>query len=245
MADHLPHRSLPVPPPVLETSFRGEKIVCDPSGALFLPSRGVLIVSDMHLERGAAFARRGMMLPPYDTLATLRLLDSVVRRDDPRTVVSLGDAFHDRAGAAAMPMVFRSMLAETAAGRGWTWVSGNHDPNPPEGLGGAACDRLEIGPFALVHEPRPGRSPGEIAGHLHPRAGVSDGRRVSGGPCFALDGERMVMPAFGSRRGGLDVGHRAFAGIFDVEAATAFVVGATRIFPIPFARLLGGGRSVA
>ena len=39
-------------------SLAGVEAVCDPSGALFLPSFDLLCVSDLHLEKGAAFARR-------------------------------------------------------------------------------------------------------------------------------------------------------------------------------------------
>ncbi len=48
---------------------------------------------DLHLEKGAAFARRGMMLPPYDTIATLKIFASLISRYDPKIVVSLGDNF--------------------------------------------------------------------------------------------------------------------------------------------------------
>ena len=90
--------------------------VCDPLGGLYLPDLDILVVSDLHLEKGSAFARRGMMLPPYDTLATLRILDAVISRHNPKTVISLGDNFHDRVGSALMPEQFRGMI-ETAGAR--------------------------------------------------------------------------------------------------------------------------------
>ena len=81
----------------------GVEAVCDPLGALYLPETRLLVVSDLHLEKGAAFARRGMMLPPYDTLATLTVLSAVIARYAPKIVVSLGDNFHDRIGSRDMP----------------------------------------------------------------------------------------------------------------------------------------------
>ena len=45
--------------------------VIDRRGALWLPEPRLLVVSDLHLEKGSSFARRGMLLPPYDTGATL------------------------------------------------------------------------------------------------------------------------------------------------------------------------------
>ena len=54
-----------------ETAINGVSAWCDPLGGLYLPDLSLLVVSDLHLEKGAAFARRGRMLPPYDTIATL------------------------------------------------------------------------------------------------------------------------------------------------------------------------------
>ena len=56
------------------------RLVPDPSGALWWPDQATLIVADLHLEKGSSFARRGTLLPPYDTAATLaRLAD--LRKD--------------------------------------------------------------------------------------------------------------------------------------------------------------------
>ena len=99
------------------TVIAGVEAVCDPFGALYLPATRLLVVSDLHLEKGAAFARRGMLLPPYDTLATLKILEAVIARHDPAVVVSLGDNFHDRVGSAHLPETFRSRIGQMARGR--------------------------------------------------------------------------------------------------------------------------------
>src|ERR1700716_1725393 len=68
----------------------------DLSGALFWQEQGLLVVSALHLEKGSSFAARGVLLPPYDTVATLSRLAAVIARHDPRMVIALGDSFHDR-----------------------------------------------------------------------------------------------------------------------------------------------------
>lgn len=70
--------------------------VADFSGALFWEAQSLLVVSDLHLEKGSSFASRGVLLPPYDTVATLSRLAAVIARHDPRQVIALGDSFHDR-----------------------------------------------------------------------------------------------------------------------------------------------------
>ncbi|MDO9061209.1 MAG: phosphoesterase, partial [Bradyrhizobium sp.] len=49
----------------------GVSLVADLSGALFWEEQSLLVVSDLHLEKGSGFAMRGVLLPPFDTVATL------------------------------------------------------------------------------------------------------------------------------------------------------------------------------
>src|SRR6266481_6290865 len=64
----------------------GVDFVADLSGALFWEDQSLLVVSDLHLEKGSSFAARGVLLPPYDTVATLGRLSAVIARHDPRMV---------------------------------------------------------------------------------------------------------------------------------------------------------------
>jgi uncharacterized protein len=214
------------------TTINGVAAICDTLGGLYLPDSRTLVVSDVHLEKGSAFARRGMMLPPYDTLATLRILEAVIARHNPATVISLGDNFHDRTGSAAMPESFRQMISSMARGRDWIWINGNHDPDGAFGLPGASMDELRHAGLVFRHEPSKADGLGEIAGHLHPSATV---RRA----CFATDGKRLLMPAFGVTTGGLDLRHRAMSGLFDRQHLVAHMMGRDRIYSVRFANLLG------
>lgn len=216
----------------VETALAGERIVCDASGALYLPADRMLIVSDLHLEKGSSYARRGSFLPPYDTVATLAALDIVIRRYEPAIVVSLGDSFHDSGGSARMPEAFRGMLVKMMSGRQWYWVSGNHDPEKPENLPGDCVDEMAFGPLTLRHEPQRDAFLGEIAGHLHPGARIVRRGRSVRRACFASDGDRLVMPAFGSLTGTLNVLDRAFTGLFHAERLTAYMLGKNRVYPI-------------
>jgi metallophosphoesterase superfamily enzyme len=56
--------------------------------------------------------------------------------------------------------------------------------------------------------------------------------------CFATDGARIVMPAFGAFTGGLNVCDEAFAPIFP-DGAVALVLGKGRVLPAPAERLVG------
>ncbi|OLP58387.1 metallophosphatase [Xaviernesmea oryzae] len=219
--------------------IQGVEALCDPSGALFLPAQSMLIVSDLHLERGAAFARRGSLLPPYDTLAQMARLEQVILRHDPKRVLSLGDTFHDRRGAALMPALFRERLDGIMRGREFLFILGNHDPDGVADLPGMAASVLHLDGLTFRHEPSPDATPGEIAGHLHPSASVTRRGGTVRRPCFATDGRRLIMPAFGTLAGGLDLDHKAMHGLFDRSRLTAHLLGRDRIYSVRYGNLAG------
>lgn len=208
-----------------------------PEGALWIAEAKSLVVSDLHLEKGSAFALRGQMLPPYDTHAALVRLAALIDKMSPDIVVSLGDSFHDGGGPARMAARDRALLEGMVARCDWIWVEGNHDARSAETLGGAVRDVLHIGALVLRHEPTVGPAAGEIAGHLHPCARVTGRGRSVRRRCFATDGARLVMPAFGAFAGGLNVCDDAFAPLFP-EGAMALVLGKDRVLPAPNERLL-------
>src|SRR5580658_4150160 len=174
----------------------GIDMLADLSGTLFWEQQSLLVVSDLHLEKGSSFAARGVLLPPYDTVATLSRLAAVITRHDPRMVIALGDSFHDRAAHDRLSAPDRDAIAAFQVGRDWIWISGNHDPALPPDLGGVVASEVAIGPIVFRHEPT--GTAGEIAGHLHPKARVATRARWLERRCFASDGERAVMPAFGA-----------------------------------------------
>ena len=210
----------------------GEPALCDRRGALYFPALGLLCVSDLHLEKGSSFARRGMLVPPYDTAATLLRLQAIVDHYRPKIVVSLGDSFHDAEGASRLPDAIRTVLSAMMAGRDWFWVAGNHDPRAPAGLPGETVDALAVGGLVFRHEPSANAPEGEISGHLHPCARIVQRGRSVRRRCFATDGTRIVMPAFGAYTGSLNVLDRAYAGLFRRDGFMAYMIGASRIFAI-------------
>ncbi|MDI6839121.1 MAG: metallophosphatase, partial [Rhizobiaceae bacterium] len=80
---------------------------------------------------------------------------------------------------------------------------------------------------------------GEIAGHLHPSATVRRREKSVRRACFASDGTRLLMPAFGVLTGGLDLRHRAFSGLFDHAALIAHLLGRDRVYSVRYTSLIG------
>lgn len=207
-----------------------------PTGALYLPSERTLLMSDLHFEKASSYAGRGVFLPPYDTRATLAAAALAIAAFQPRLVIAMGDSFHDCRGASRLEAADRVGLCELQAGRGWLWLTGNHDPDAAGDLPGDVAVETVLGGVRLLHEPSLRAGP-EIAGHLHPAAklrlrGKSVRRR-----CFIGDGTRLVMPAMGSLAGGLNVRHNTVQRLFQ-RGADVWMLGEGRVYNVSRTMLL-------
>jgi len=224
----------------LKVRVNGEACVLRCSGALWVPEHRTLVASDLHLEKGSAFAARGQMLPPYDSPATIAKLEAEILELDPAVVVLLGDSFHDARAIARLAQADRDRLNRLAAGRRWVWLEGNHDvaalADVLDTLEGEVVTTFLVGALALIHEPQVEPAQGEVAGHLHPCATVVAYARGVRRPCFVTDGRRLVMPAFGAFTGGLDVGHAAIADLFEPRPLVA-VLGRDKVHALDPDRL--------
>ncbi|WP_426022265.1 ligase-associated DNA damage response endonuclease PdeM [Brevundimonas sp. PWP3-1b1] len=216
----------------LSVRIAGQACVLRCSGAMWVPAHGALIVADLHLEKGSAFAVRGQLLPPYDSRATLDKLEAEIAELDPAMVVLLGDSFHDTKAIPRMAAEDRTRLDRLAAGRDWLWLEGNHDrealardADAAARLPGRIVGDMALGPLRLTHEPEPLTAEddrrGEVAGHLHPAARVAAYGRGVRRPCFVTDGSRIILPAFGAFTGGLNVRDPAIADLFAVPPLAA------------------------
>jgi DNA ligase-associated metallophosphoesterase len=222
-----------------EIIVAGVPMIADLAGALYWPDERLLIVSDLHLEKGSSFARRGVLLPPYDTATTLERLAGTLSHHAVRIVIALGDNFHDPGGPARLASADRARLEALQRGRDWMWIAGNHDPDPADRIGGTFAKSLALGPLVFRHEPAPDTSPGEVAGHLHPVARISRRGHTLSRRCFAGDGSRLVMPAFGAYTGGLNIRHAAIAQVFGGRDFTAYLIGQRRLYAFAAAGCLG------
>jgi len=218
--------------------FAGHVFEPQPSGALFWRAESMLLVADLHFEKFSSFARRGRLLPPYDTGMTLRRLEHDLARTGAERVVALGDSFHRDDSIVHLLEADRLRLAALVGGAGWTWIAGNHDPSP-HALGGVCVPQLEWRGLTLTHEPRRGVA-GMVAGHLHPAATVHSAGNTTRRPCFVHDGRLLLLPAYGAGAGSMNILGPAFAGLFDHSRLEVTMLGRDRLYPVSTRRLVGG-----
>jgi DNA ligase-associated metallophosphoesterase len=203
----------------------------------------MLVVADLHIEKGRSIGlRHRRPLPPYDTRETLRRLSDVIARYDPHLVVCLGDSFHDAGAMLSLEPTDKEAIALLASGRRWVWVAGNHDPAIPASMGGERMDELMANGLLFRHDDN--GADGVVIGHYHPVAVLPIGGRVIRRRCFLIADRCLIMPAFGSYAGGLNILHPTLTGVAG-EAAKIFLLGGRQVHAVPRSRLLGDGGRVA
>jgi uncharacterized protein len=218
--------------------FAGQIFEPLPSGALYWHAQKTLLVADLHLEKMSSFARRGQMLPPYDTGLTLKRLEADMRRTGAQRVVSLGDSFHRDEGTTTLSDADRAHIDLMTDMAEWLWLSGNHDPKP-HALGGRCLPEMDLAGLQLTHHPRRGTA-GLVAGHLHPAAHILMEGRSTRRPCFVHDNRLMILPAYGSSAGSINIMSPAFVGLFHWPGLEVTMLGKDRTYPVSTKRLVRG-----
>jgi uncharacterized protein len=188
-------------------SFAGHDLRALPEGALYWPARRALLVADLHFEKASWFAARGQMLPPYDSLATLAQVEALVARTGARELWCLGDSFHDSAGCERLAPEARARLTALTGALAWTWITGNHDAVLVDHCGGQVVEEAEVDGLVLRHEADPRDPRPELSGHFHPKLRLRLRGRQVARRCFVATTTKLILPAFGTLTGGLDVDH--------------------------------------
>jgi DNA ligase-associated metallophosphoesterase len=207
--------------------LNGVELVAQHAGALWWPQRRLLVVADLHLEKGSALG-----LPPYDSRETLDRLERLCAHLAPERIIALGDSFHDRRAEARIGDADGERLRRLTAACDWLWIEGNHDPAPVGLWGGRVASEEVIGSLVFRHQARREKAAGEVSGHYHPSLSLAVRGRSIHGRCFLCDGNRLVLPAFGAFTGGLDARDPALRRLFG-RGLSAHVLAPTKVVRIP------------
>lgn len=205
--------------------FGGHHFEPQDCGALFWPSQSILIVSDLHFEKGSHYAQKGQFLPPYDTHATLQKIQETIERLIPQKLLFLGDVFHDEQGKDRLDEGAQKMFHDMMHTQEIIWIDGNHDKGAAPDYINVLTDIIIEG-IAFTHISDPTQKLPEMSGHYHPCASLKyKGSRIRK-PCFLYDEKKLIMPAYGAFTGGLDYDHEVIKGV--IPNPNIFIVGMKR-----------------
>lgn len=194
-----------------------------------------MIVADLHLEKASWYATHGQPLPPYDSQDILDRLSQLAAATCARAIWCLGDSFHDRDARSRITPAVETQLRMLSATYDIQWIAGNHDGLMDENWGGTVAEDLRIAGLVLRHQSETSEACPEISGHFHPKLRVQARGRSISRPCFACDERRLILPAFGSLTGGLDVRSPVMAANFSGNYH-AMTVSDRRVLHFPVTR---------
>ena len=194
----------------LMIEFGGAQIMLLAERAVWWEARRTLLVADVHVGKEATFRAMGVPVPSGSSEKDLGRIGELVEATGAKRVVILGDLLHAR--IARHPEIVESVAAWRESHRDveMVLVRGNHDR-----ASGAIPEawRMEMhegewedGGFVFVHEPPRERGKATFAGHVHPKARLTDfDGSVVLVPCFVCDKHCLVLPSFGTFTGGYTV----------------------------------------
>ena len=209
--------------------FAGKSLILDTSGLLLWPECQIAVVADLHLEKATYFAQHGQFLPPQESCETLFNLQSALDSTGCCSLILLGDSFHDETGFRRLERDSLKLWEQICKQYAVTFIVGNHDGTfvPPNT---ESTDCLEMEGLIFRHQAKPG-SVAEISGHYHPKASLRlRGSRVTR-PCFVTDAQRMILPAFGTLTGGLNVQSEEISNLFS-PGFVVHLLGESKIYSV-------------
>lgn len=207
----------------------GETLWLLPDKAIYWPAHRALLVADVHIGKGASYRALHQPVPSGTTEATLARLDALLEAHHCEQLIVLGDFLHARTARAPATMARLHAWRERHEHLKILLIRGNHDRNagdPPALLGIEVKDEpWLLGPFALQHEPEPHPTHPVLAGHVHPvfilRGKARQRLRL---PCFLMDEQVSLLPAFGEFTGGWE--------ITPSSTSQVYLTGADRVWPL-------------
>lgn len=172
--------------------------------ALFKNDERLLIIADIHLGKASHFRKEGISIPAKTQLKDYENLAKLFRRIEPLKVYFLGDLFHSSVN---IDWQYFCDLVAQFPDIEFTLIKGNHDIIDKK-LFSKICvqvvDVIEDNAFVYSHDElkRVPKGKVNIVGHIHPGITLSGYARQSIKlPCFYMEGNVVILPAFGTLTG--------------------------------------------
>ena len=186
--------------------IREQRLHLLPSGTVYWEDQQTLLLADLHLGKAGHFQKHGIPISSSLALNDLDRLAILFQAYDVRRIIFLGDLFHSSHNGEWNYL--QSFFDEHSLE--YFLVRGNHDILSQSHYDQAGLKVIEgvfhESPFCFVHEPIEEGTERQdnfvFAGHLHPGIRmVGDGRQTLRFPCFYINDNQMILPAFGSFTG--------------------------------------------
>ena len=218
-----------------KVQFAQHEFILDGGCGLYWPANKMLIIADLHFEKGSYLVSKGHPLPRYDTHDTLARISALLELYQPENVIALGDNLHDSYALERMSATdFAFMQQLCARVNSWCWIIGNHDRID---FSLSAMRHMEFATQKIVdgitftHDLCKA-SRYQVIGHYHPKISVKLKVGKVSGKCFVVGEKILLMPSFGSYTGGLDVDHPLLSAVTLAENAKYYLAHQQKIWRV-------------
>ncbi|WP_110950065.1 ligase-associated DNA damage response endonuclease PdeM [Pseudomonas bohemica] len=216
--------------PYLSIQLAGAELWLLAEKAVYYPAERALLIADAHFGKAAAYRRLGQPVPHGTTDDNIQRLDNLLAGYDCKHLIFLGDFLHAPESHAAGTLSAIQAWRERHASLAITLIRGNHDRragDPPAELRiEVVPEPLLLGPFSLQHEPDPHSTHYVLAGHVHPAYRLfGRGRQRLRLPCFYVQSNVSLLPAFGAFTGGMNIDRQEDSRVFVVGEGAVWEAG--------------------
>lgn len=173
--------------------------------AIFRKRDATLVVADMHLGKAQHFRKHGIYLPQQSAEKDYERLTGLIEWLKPKRIILLGDLFHSSMNHEWIMFASVLNMFKTIE---FILVLGNHDILEEQHYEQVPLtvvkEQLVEEDIIFSHHPLK-KIPIQafcIAGHIHPGVVLrGKGKQTIKLPCFYLQKNQLVLPAFGSLTG--------------------------------------------
>ena len=199
----------------------GQKLHLLPEKAIWWEDQNALIIADLHIGKSAHFRKNGIPIPNEAHNSDIQVLDQLMNRFTPQKVFFLGDLFHSHENADVLSFGrFTALFPQTE----FHLILGNHDILPRQTYSSMRLVVHEaiysFPPFVFAHDRDQALSFDGylLSGHVHPMVVLEGkGRQSMRMPCFYFGEKFGILPAFGSFKGGVEIGIKKRDIVFGVS----------------------------
>lgn len=173
--------------------------------AVWLESSSSLLLADTHFGKAGHFRKSGIPIPENIHDHDYQRLEMIIEKFKPKAIYFLGDLFHSDLN---QDWIKLKRFIQRFENIPFHLVKGNHDILPEELYTSSFLsvheECVDLPGILLSHEPSTFQDNGNIniCGHLHPGIVLhGSGKQRLRLPCFYLQQNQVVLPAFGTFTG--------------------------------------------
>ncbi len=193
--------------------IRGEMFDLLPERCAFRRTDKTMLAADLHWGKSETFQSYGLAIPSNVVDDDLARLSFAINETSAQRLLILGDLIHTPRGVTAAVSKKIELWRKTHPELTFQVIRGNHDRRfswpEPWGIEDIGTEWID-NQFLFTHdEPQRGTEKFVWKGHVHPVVDLRGGGDRLRVPCFVVEENSGLLPAFSAFTGGASIGGRA------------------------------------